>query len=98
MDEAITAWTSQRSKQEVTEIIAGASVPCGAVLTTLELLHDEDLHNRGMMLEIDHPCARQGHRSRLAAAHVRQQGADPVSTAAWWRQRGDLWRLARLLG
>ena len=55
VDEAITAWTSQRSKQEVTEIIAGANVPCGAVMTTLELLHDEDLHNRGMMTEIDHP-------------------------------------------
>ncbi len=55
VDEAITAWTSQRSKLDVMEIIAGANVPCGAVLTTLELLHDEDLHNRGMMLEIDHP-------------------------------------------
>src|SRR5436309_5227127 len=55
VDAAITDWTSKRTKQEVTEIIAGAGVPCGAVLTTLELLHDPDLHARGMMQKIDHP-------------------------------------------
>jgi formyl-CoA transferase len=55
VDAAITQWTSNRSKQEVTEIIAGAGVPCGAVLNTLELLHDPDLHARGMMQKIDHP-------------------------------------------
>ena len=44
-----------RSKQEVTRIIGGAGVPCGAVMTTLELLHDEDLHRRGMMQTIEHP-------------------------------------------
>ena len=38
VDAAITEWTSKRTKQEVTEIIAGAGVPCGAVLNTLELL------------------------------------------------------------
>jgi formyl-CoA transferase len=55
VDAAITQWTSTRTKQEVTEIIAGAGVPCGAVLNTLELLHDPDLHARGMMQKIDHP-------------------------------------------
>ena len=44
----------QRTKHEVTRI-AGAGVPCGAVLTTLELLHDPDLHKRGMMQKIEHP-------------------------------------------
>jgi formyl-CoA transferase len=55
VDAAINEWTSKRTKQEVTKIIAGAGVPCGAVMTTLELLHDPDLHARGMMQEIDHP-------------------------------------------
>ncbi len=55
VDAAITDWTSKRTKQEVTQIIAGAGVPCGAVLNTLELLHDPDLHARGMMQKIDHP-------------------------------------------
>src|SRR5262249_41863082 len=55
VDAVITEWTSKRTKHEVTRIIAGAGVPCGAVLTTLELLHDPDLHKRGMMQKIDHP-------------------------------------------
>src|SRR6516165_2015969 len=38
VDAAITEWTSKRSKDEVTRIIAGAGVPCGAVKTTLELM------------------------------------------------------------
>jgi formyl-CoA transferase len=55
VDAAITEWTSKRPKREVMEVIAGAGVPCGAVMTTLELLHDPDLHARGMMQTIDHP-------------------------------------------
>src|SRR5260370_10268407 len=55
VDAAITEWTSKRTKQEVTRIIAGAGVPCGAVMTTLELMHDPDLHARGMMQKIEHP-------------------------------------------
>ena len=55
VDAAITEWTSKRTKHEVMEIVAGAGVPCGPVLNTLELLHDPDLHARGMMQTIDHP-------------------------------------------
>jgi formyl-CoA transferase len=55
VDAAITEWTSKRTKQEVTRIIAGAGVPCGALMTTLELMHDPDLHKRGMMQTIEHP-------------------------------------------
>ncbi len=55
VDAAITEWTSKRTKLEVTRIIAGAGVPCGAVMTTLELMHDPDLHARGMMQKIEHP-------------------------------------------
>jgi formyl-CoA transferase len=55
VDAAITEWTSKHTKQEVTRVVAGAGVPCGAVMTTLELMHDPDLHKRGMMQTIDHP-------------------------------------------
>src|SRR5262245_5631642 len=55
VDAAITEFTSKRGKREVMEIIAGAGGPCGAVLNTLEVLHDPDLHARGMMQTIDHP-------------------------------------------
>ena len=55
VDAAITEWTSKRSKHEVMETIAGAGVPCGAVLTTLEILNDPDLIARGMVQTIEHP-------------------------------------------
>ena len=52
---ALKAWTIQRTKREVMETIAGAGVPCGAVLNMKEQLEDEDLHARGIMNTIDHP-------------------------------------------
>lgn len=55
IDEAITAWTKQHTKREVMATIAGAGVPCGAVLNMKEQLEDEDLHKRGIMNVIDHP-------------------------------------------
>ena len=55
VDGAITEWTMQHTKEEVMQAIAGAGVPCGAVFNTLELMHDPDLHARGIMTKIDHP-------------------------------------------
>ena len=55
VDDAITAWTSQHTKEEVMQAIAEAGVPCGAVFNTLELMNDPDLHARGIMTKIDHP-------------------------------------------
>jgi formyl-CoA transferase len=55
LDAALTAWTSKRTKREVMETIAGAGVPCGAVLNMKEIMEDPDLHARGMMQKIEHP-------------------------------------------
>ncbi|MDP6875755.1 MAG: CoA transferase [Alphaproteobacteria bacterium] len=55
VDGAIKEWTMQHSKEEVMQAIAGVGVPCGAVFNTLELMHDEDFHARGIMTKIDHP-------------------------------------------
>ncbi|MBT3331482.1 MAG: formyl-CoA transferase [Rhodospirillaceae bacterium] len=55
VDRVITEWTMQHTKDEVMAIIAGAGVPCGAVYNSLELMHDPDLHARGVMTKIDHP-------------------------------------------
>src|SRR3989338_8100079 len=38
IDAMIEAWTEKRTKHEVTEILAGAGVPCGAVLDSPEVL------------------------------------------------------------
>ena len=97
VDAAITEWTSKRTKQEVTRIIAGAGVPCGAVITTLELMHDPDLHKRGMMQTIEHPMRGPvivpGWPLRMSDS----QGAAEMRADPRRGLRGDLWRVARLL-
>jgi formyl-CoA transferase len=55
VDGAITEWTMQHTKEEVMQQVAGVGVPCGAVFNTLELMHDPDLHARGIMTKIEHP-------------------------------------------
>ena len=97
VDAAITEWTSKRTKHEVTRIIAGAGVPCGAVLTTLELMHDPDLHQARDDAEDRASGARAGHRGGLAAADVGQQGPAEMRPNSRRGFRGDLWRVARLL-
>jgi formyl-CoA transferase len=55
IDAAIEAWTSKRSKQEVTTILAGAGVPCGSVLDSREVLADPHLKATGFITELEHP-------------------------------------------
>jgi formyl-CoA transferase len=55
VNEAISAWTRQRTKKEVMETIAGAGVPCGAVFNMKEQLEDPDLLARGILARIEHP-------------------------------------------
>lgn len=55
IDAMIEAWTEKRTKHEVTEILAGAGVPCGAVLDSSEVLSDPHLKARGMIVTLEHP-------------------------------------------
>ena len=55
VDTMIEAWTEQRTKHEVMEILAGAGVPCGAVLDSAEVLADPHLRQSGMIVELEHP-------------------------------------------
>jgi formyl-CoA transferase len=55
VDALVEAWTSERSKHEVTKILAGAGVPCGACLDTGEVMTDPHLLAREMIVEVEHP-------------------------------------------
>jgi formyl-CoA transferase len=55
LDAAITAWTEKRPKHEVLAIVAGAGVPCGAVLDSAEVLSDPHLRQRGFITDLTHP-------------------------------------------
>jgi formyl-CoA transferase len=55
VDALLEGWTSTRSKHDVMTILAGAGVPCGAVLDTGEVLSDPHLLAREMIVELEHP-------------------------------------------
>jgi formyl-CoA transferase len=51
----IETWTSQHSKFEAMDLLNELDVPCGPILSTKDLLEDEGLNARGMIVEVDHP-------------------------------------------
>ena len=55
IDQMIEAWTEKHTKHEAMEILAGAGVPCGAVLDTGEVLSNPHLIERGMVVTVQHP-------------------------------------------
>jgi formyl-CoA transferase len=65
LEALVEAWTGKRTKHEVMETLAGASVPCGAVLDSAEVLSNEHLRGRGMVVDIEHPT--RGRMAMLAS-------------------------------
>jgi formyl-CoA transferase len=55
IDDMIEAWTEKRTKHEVLETLAGAGIPCGAVLDSTEVLADPHLRRRGFIVDLEHP-------------------------------------------
>ena len=72
IDAVIESWTDKHTKQEAMETLAGAGVPCGAVLDSGEILGDEDLIARGMVVTVEHPTRGKftmpGNPVRLSAS------------------------------
>ena len=50
----IEAWTTQRTKFEVMELLGAAGVPAGATMNAVDLHQDEHLRQRGMITEVEH--------------------------------------------
>ncbi len=53
--EIINAWTSQRDRWEVTEMLQKAGVAAFPTMTNQDLADDAHLRARGFMVELDHP-------------------------------------------
>ena len=51
----IEAWTQQHEKLELVGMLNEVSVPCGPILSMKELLEDESLAARGIVVEVEHP-------------------------------------------
>ena len=55
IDALIEAWTLKHTKFEAMEILGAAGVACGAVLDSGEVLSNEHLRGKGMVVDLEHP-------------------------------------------
>ena len=55
VDDAVAAWTRQRSKQAIFELFMANSVPCAPVRDLDEVVNDPNMHARGALQHQDHP-------------------------------------------
>jgi crotonobetainyl-CoA:carnitine CoA-transferase CaiB-like acyl-CoA transferase len=59
IDDIIETWTADRSQQSIEDRMRDAGVPCSAVQTVEEVIHDPHLEQRHMVEEIDHPAMEE---------------------------------------
>ena len=59
IDEIISAWTREHTKDVAMKLIGEAGVPAGAVFDTAELMADPSLAERGIMQTFEHPTTGQ---------------------------------------
>lgn len=77
--EAIEAWTRQRTKFEVMELLGKVGVPTGPVLDSGEIYRNQHLRERGMLVEIEHP---QRGPMTLLGCPIRLSESPPVHQRA----------------
>ena len=55
VEAVITAWTSGHTKHEIMHILNDVGIPCGAVLSTQDVLDDPHLRAREMVVDVQDP-------------------------------------------
>jgi formyl-CoA transferase len=55
MFQLIEEWSSRHDKWAVLDRLNAAGIPCGPILSTLELLQDESLRREGAVVQVEHP-------------------------------------------
>ena len=55
LDAVISAWTRGQDKETVMSLMCEAGVPCGAVLTTADIVTDEIYRETGTIVKVKHP-------------------------------------------
>jgi crotonobetainyl-CoA:carnitine CoA-transferase CaiB-like acyl-CoA transferase len=85
LDQHLSAWTRERDRHEMTELLQAKGVPAGAVQNAEDLNeHDPQIASREVFFEMDHPVI----------GRARFEG-DPIHFSAL---EPDNWRSAPLLG
>ena len=74
IDAMVEAWTRERGKEDVLEILTKAHVPCAPVRTAREVATDPHLTARGVWTDVEHP--RRG-KTRVPRSPIRLHGAAP---------------------
>jgi crotonobetainyl-CoA:carnitine CoA-transferase CaiB-like acyl-CoA transferase len=75
LDKLIEAWTCQKDKHDVVQVLQKAGVASAPVLLSSELLSDPHLEHRGFIQEITHPVTgtykQQGFPAKFSETPVR---------------------------
>lgn len=72
-DAAVEAWTSELSRADVFETAKRAGIPAAAVRELDEVMRDPHMHERGMLMWIDHP---QLGKMVVPRSPIRYQGSE----------------------
>jgi formyl-CoA transferase len=79
LEAIVESWTGKRTKHEVMALLGPAGVPCGAVLDSDEVMANEHLRGRGMIVDVEHP--KRG-RMSLPASPIRMSASSTEVTRA----------------
>jgi len=79
VDALVEGWTEARTKQEAMDLLAAAGVPCGAVLDSAEVMTNQHLIERGMIVDVEHPVRG---KFRMPGNAIQMSGSETVVTRA----------------